>query len=248
MTLLPYTLAEFYRLRRTWLPWAHLLLPLTYALLAGAACRFTGLQYQAPLTVIEGYLELLGGLLPVIIGLVTAGAADMEASAGQFQLMLSCPGARRTAMLGKVCCLLLSACGSLLIAVGFFRMLYGSIPAFSWWPAALLIFLGCMFSYLLHVWVSFQAGSGASVGLSFAESLLAFLALTGLGDGIWYYIPCTWAARFSATLIQMCSQPGQLLYYMELRRGVLTAAPMTIALLAVLLIWFSRWDGRSSVD
>lgn len=240
--------AEFYKIRHTWLPWAYLLLPLSYALLAYFSCKVTGLKFQEPGSNIEGYLELLGGVFPIIIGLITAKAADMEASSGQFQNMLSITTSRKTTMIGKTCSLLLCALFSISLAVGVFCMLYGHALVSLWVHAVVLIFCGCIFPYLLHILLSFQFGSGASIGLGFVESLLALLALTGLGDGVWYYIPCTWMARLSGNLLQMWLYPNQMVFYMEIRKCALFAAPTTLLLLLVLLGWFSRWEGRASVD
>lgn len=246
--------AEFYKIRHTWLPWAYLLLPLSYALLAYFSCKVTGLKFQEPGSNIEGYLELLGGVFPIIIGLITAKAADMEASSGQFQNMLSITTSRKTTMIGKTCSLLLCALFSISLAVGSFHLLYGEALAglqgndVIWVYAVVLLFCGCLFPYVFHILISFQFGSGASIGLGFVESLIAFLALTGLGDGIWYYIPCTWMARLSGSLIQMWLYPNQMVFYMEIRKCALFAAPTTLLLLLVLLGWFSRWEGRAAVD
>ena len=38
---------------------------------------------------------------------------------------------------------------------------------------------------MLHLFVSFQFGKGASIGLGIVEALLVALLLTGLGDRIW---------------------------------------------------------------
>ena len=246
--------AEFYKIRRTWLPWVYLILPLSYAFLAYFSCKVTSLQYQEPAAVIQGYLELLGGVFPIIIGLITAKTADMEAASGQFQNMLSGAVSRKTMMAGKICCLLLCALFSISLAVGVFRILYGQSLAklqgyaVIWLYTVVLIFCGCLFPYLLHLLISFQFCSGASIGLGFVESLLALLALTGLGDGVWYYIPCTWMARLSGNLIQMWLHPNQMVFYLEIRKCALFAAPVTSLLLLVLLRWFGRWEGRASVD
>lgn len=246
--------AELYKIRHTWLPWAYMIIPLSYALLAYFCCRVTGLQYQEPGSNMEGYLELLGGVFPIIIGLITSKAVDMEATSGQFQNLLSITTSRKTTIAGKICCLLLCALFSILLAVGVFHLLYGhalaALPGYAviWVYAVVLIFCGCIFPYLLHLLISFQFGSGASIGLGFVESLLALLALTGLGDGVWYYIPCTWMARLSGNLLQMWLHPNQMVLYMEIRKCALFAAPVTILFFIFLPVWFSRWEGRASVD
>ena len=60
----------------------------------------------------------------------------------------------------------------------------------------LIIFLSQIFLYIFHLWLSIRFGSGASIGIGIFESLIAGLFITGLGDGIWQYVPCSFAVRF----------------------------------------------------
>lgn len=237
--------AEFYKSRHTFLPWIHLLLPTGFALLAILYCSVTALKAE---TVLSAYLELIGGVFPIVAGLLCSKAADLEAEAGHFQVIMSSTALRSTAYLSKLFTLLLSGACSVVLAVGLFGGFFQKAPPQFYVWAALLLICASVFLYLLHLFVSFQFGGGASIGLGIFETLVALLALTGLGDGIWYYIPCAWGARLGGNLTSMRAYPNDMSFYMEIRTWFLIAVPMTILALILSLIWFKRWEGRKSYE
>lgn len=179
----------------------------------------------------SAYLKLIGGVFPIVIGLLCSKAADLEAEAGQFQVMRTGTASRRTAYFSKLFALLLSGTCSIALAVGLFGAFFRNAPAFFYVVAALLVIDG-----------------GASIGLGIMETLLAFLTLTGLGGGIWYCIPCIWGARLGSYVISMWVHPGQMIFYLEVRTWFLITVPLTIAALILSLIWFDRCTegGRSN--
>lgn len=237
--------ADFYKSRHTFLPWIHLLLPIGFALLAILYCSATALKAE---TVLSAYLELIGGVFPIVAGLLCSKAADLEAEAGHFQVILSGTASRSTVYLSKLFTLLLSGACSVALAVGLFGGFFQKAPALFYVWAALLLICASVFLYLLHLFVSFRFGGGATIGLGIFETLVALLALTGLGDGIWYYIPCTWGARLGGDLTSLWAHPDNMSFYMEIRTWILIAVPVTILALIFSLLWFNRWEGRKSYE
>jgi ABC-2 type transport system permease protein len=237
--------ADFYKSRHTFLPWIHLFLPLGFALLAILYCSITTLKSE---TVLSAYLELIGGVFPIVVGLLCSKAADLEAEAGHFQVMMSGTVSRSTAYLSKLFTLLLFGACSVALAIGLFGGFFQKAPSQFYVWAALLLICSSVFLYLLHLFVSFQFGGGTSIGLGILETLLALLALTGLGDGIWYYLPCTWGARLGSDLTSMWAHPNNMSFYMEIRTWILIAVPITILALILSLIWFKRWEGRKNYE
>ena len=75
--------SEFYKLKHTWIPWAHFILPVLYALLFYGAATFTGLKNFFDMDIIQNFFVLLGAILPIIFGAITYKVVDMEASAGR---------------------------------------------------------------------------------------------------------------------------------------------------------------------
>ncbi|WP_455796847.1 hypothetical protein [Clostridium butyricum] len=62
---------------------------------------------------------------------------------------------------------------------------------------AVVVFIAQISLYLFHVFLSIRFGSGVSIGMGIFESMISGLFITGLGDGIWRYVPCSFAVRFS---------------------------------------------------
>lgn len=241
------TLAEFYKMRHSVLC-VFWIFPFCYALFWYACTLFTGLAYQPSIDVIRGYFEVFGGFFPLLVGLFTAKEADMEGSAGQFQVLLFGVTSRRTAFLGKFTCVVLNLFFCLLIAIGVFCMLYQKELFLFWKMAWVLSCSACIFLCLLHLWVSFAFGGGASIGLGFVEMLLGFLSATILVDDVWYYIPCTWIVRLSEYVTYRHIYPYWQVFYLEIRKWVFVGGFMTAAFLFLVLFWFSRWEGRMTVE
>lgn len=137
--------------------------------------------------IILNYFVLLGAILPIIFGAITSKVVDMEASAGRFQVILSTTKSRSKAYGGKLIMLLLSFLFSISLAVFIFAMLFGNQATMAWLIELLLVFIGCLSTYMIHLWVSLMLGGGASIGLGFVETLIALLSITNLGENIWYF-------------------------------------------------------------
>ena len=92
-------------------------------------------------------------------------------------------------------------------------------------------------------------GVGRSVGFAVAagEVLLAALMMTGLGDGIWYLVPCSWGIRMvsmGSMLLWQAPLPQAAVLKAELWRGTGAAVALTAAMAVFLFCWFARWEGR----
>ena len=237
--------SEFYKLKHTWILWAHFILPVLYALLFYGAATFTGLKNFFDMDIIQNYFVLLGAILPIIFGAVTSKVVDMEASAGRFQVILSTTKSRSKAYGGKLIMLLLSFLFSMSLAVFIFAMLFGNQGTMAWLIELLLVFIGCLSTYMIHLWVSIMLGGGASIGLGFVETLIALLSITNLGENIWYFLPCTWSSRLSATYIIGSKLTDSLYLIKELAMWAYVALPITVVIFIGSLLWFNGWDGKS---
>ena len=240
--------SEFYKLKHTWIPWAHFILPVLYSLLFYEAATNIGLKNFSGRDIIQNYFVLLGSVLPIICGVITSKIVDMEASAGRFQVLLSTTKSRSKAYSGKLLMLLFSFLFSTSLAVLIFAMLFGNQENIAWLIELLLIVIGCLATYMIHLWVSIILGSGASIGLGFVETLIALLSITNLGENIWYFLPCTWSSRLSATYIVGSKLANSSYLIKELTMWVYVALPITVAIFIGSLLWFNRWDGKSIIE
>ena len=144
--------SEFYKLKHTWIPWAHFILPVLYALIFYGAATFTSLKNFSDMDIILNYFVLLGAILPIIFGAITSKVVDMEASAGRFQVILSTTKSRSKAYGGKLIMLLLSFLFSISLAVFIFAMLFGNQATMAWLIELLFSFYR-MFIYIYDSFV-----------------------------------------------------------------------------------------------
>lgn len=237
--------SEFYKFKHTWIPWAHLILPVLYALLFYGTAKITGLKNFDDMDIIQNYLLLLGAVLPIICGAVTSKVVDMEAGAGRFQVLLSTTKSRSKAYSGKLLVLLVIFFFSTSFAIAIFAILFGHQSTAAWLIELFLIFVGCLSIYMIHLWVSIMIGGGASIGLGFVETLIALLSMTNLGDKIWYFLPCTWPSRLSAIYVVGSKLTDCSYLLKELTMWMCVALPITLVIFISSLLWFNRWDGKS---
>ena len=237
--------SDFYKFRHTSMLWIHALIPLTAAILFIAYYSMSSWKAEAK---ISGYLEVIGVAFPLMLGLITGKAAEQEGQAGSFQTMLCGVKSREAAYASKLVVLLLLGILSIIIAIGVFAVGFQTIPAMMYVKAGGLLIAGNIFLYILHLFVSLRYGRGTSIGIGMVESLISALALTGLGDGKWYYIPCAWSARLCDNLVFTWLNPSMAIGYEEIHKCLIVAACATVAAFILSLFWFKSWEGRKSYE
>ncbi|MDO4666982.1 MAG: lantibiotic immunity ABC transporter MutG family permease subunit [Streptococcus sp.] len=238
--------SEFYKIKHTWIYWFHIILPVAYAITFYYTSKVTSLRNFEVSSIIQNYLVFLGAVLPIIIGVITSKIIDMEVSAGHFQVLLSSIKSKSKVYSGKLFTLLIGALCSISIAIVIFGLLFGHQLVIAWLIEIWLIFIGCVSIYMIHLWVSIIFGGGASIGLGFLETLIAFLLMTSLGEKMWYFLPCTWSSRLPATYIVGTQLTDGSFLYHELTMWIYIAIPMTILIFISSLIWFNKWDGKTT--
>lgn len=238
--------AENVKYRHTFLPWLHLILPVTIAIVVIVYGLMTPTHSWADIT--GGYLELLGISFPIVIAVICGKSVGLEVEAGQFQVMLSIKQ-RNLIFCIKLLNLLILELFSTLLAIGIYGLIYqlSNKHLIFYGYAVILLTASMLILYLIHLVVVFLFGNGANIGLGIAESLLSALLLTGLGDGIWQFIPCAWGTRLMGTLINLWYYSGHSLFFkQQLLIWLEVAVPLTLMALILSIIWFDRWQGRSS--
>ena len=195
---------------------------------------------------IEAYYQVLGMCLPFLNGILSATLAGQELSAGAFQNMLS--AARRApAFFSKLLVFVSFSAGAVLLAstlfgAGFYflqgeRVVGGVFYA----AAALMLAGGNLCSCFFHFMLAFSMNKGVTVGVGLVESLLAALLVTGMGDGLWPFVPAAWATRSVALLLQkfrFCAIMGR-----EWDMALSVCAVATLGSLLAFYLWACFWDG-----
>lgn len=237
--------SEIYKIKGTWLPWIHIVLPIAYSLLFYVASKTTGFKNFEESDIVQTYFVLLGAVMPIILSFITSKVVDMEMSAGKFQVLLSTTKSRSKAYIGKLLVLKLGFVISLALAIITFAILSGYQNNLDWIIEFFLIVISSLSLYMIHLWVSIILSSGGSIGLGFLETMIALLSMTVIGDSIWYFIPCTWGARLPAMYIRLGKTLDPSYFYKELRLWGLIASFIILALFISSIIWFNKWDGTS---
>ena len=237
--------SEIYKIKGTWLPWIHIVLPIAYSLLFYVASKTTGLKNFEENDIIQTYFVLLGAIMPIILSFISSKVVDMEMGAGNFQTLLSTTKSRTKAYLGKLIVLELGFIVSISLAIIIFAILSGYQSILDWLIEFCLIIISSFSLYLIHFWVSIILSNGASIGLGFLETMITLLSMTVIGDSIWYFIPCTWASRLPAIYITMGKVSDPSYFYKELRIWSFVALLIILILFISSIIWFNKWDGKS---
>lgn len=254
-----YVKADFIKTKHLSILIAHIAIPI------GTAAAFLAYYAYAnwdSYTKVASYYQVLGAGFPTLIGLFCAMLAEQELSAGSFQNMLSA-SKRPLAFCSKLLVLILFGMGAVMLAsgmfgIGYFFFLGKRYIQYSFYIEAAFVMMGSnIFLYILHLFLALSFNKGVTIGLGIVESLLSALFLTGLGDGIWIFVPAAWAGRFiTIFLLQRISAydtisldsaiaagriAEQLL--MDWKAAIVMCAVVTAGGISAYGVWASRWDG-----
>lgn len=249
MTFIRFLHSDFLKIKRSSILWAHILVPLAGIIIFLIPCFF---KPESAASMGGDILGAIAVAFPTLIGLVCSMTAEQESEAGNFQELLTrssrlIPFFSMTFML-----LLLGLLASLLalcglgggLAVCFHKAPFG--PNF-YLLGALLVFGSNLFIYMFHIFLSFRFNGSVSIGVGIVESMLSCLLLTGLGDGIWIFIPCAWGARFTDMFIQK-SAGERIAAASQLNAGITLCCIETALIFIFSIIWFLRWEGKKTEE
>lgn len=195
--------ADFMKMKRTPFYLIHVCIPIIGVIIFLAYFSGSKLSDVVKLNL---YMQALLMTFPILIGIVCSISVQQEAMAGKFKEMIGTKYGRGQCLLSKILMLLFTGSFSLILAIGAFYigfqyLLKQNTLQFSFYVYITLIIFWCqVFIYLFHLWLGINFGSGASIGMGIFESLISALFITGLGDGIWQWIPCGWGIKISNNL------------------------------------------------
>ncbi len=244
--------ADYLKAKRTPLRAAHLVIPCVMA--AVFLIYYAAAPWNA-YSKVQAYFQIMGLGYPFLIGTFCAIVAEQEAYAGAYQMMLGVTD-RKAAFLSKLLLLILFGTGaciltSVLFGTGYYFVLQQHVVRYSfYWIAALSMAGGSAFLYVWHMVLALRFAKGVSVGLGIAESLLAALCLTGLGDAVWIYLPPAWASRIACTVMYRYAENGIADVYADSQSGVghlcsglWICVVVTVAACIFYVAWGCRWEG-----
>lgn len=242
--------AEGRKMHRTLLPVIHWCLPAAVSLLFLAYYSF------APWSVgdmVSGYVEVLGAALPLLGSIICAVSVELEAG-NHFQVILGVGKGRKRVLAAKWLVLLGMELFALALAVGSFAAGFallgkGKLPLSLWLAVMGALWFGSFLLYLWHLFLNLRFSKTVSMGVGMAESLISALFLTGLGDGIWQYVPASYSARGSLEVLRIhFTEMGGKEISGEYMRQFCVNLLITVVLCAIIFLWFQFYEGRTCDD
>jgi len=247
-----YLKADFIKTKGLKVCLAHLLIPL---LAAAVFLLYYSVSNGDVYLKADAYFQMLGIAFPFFVGLFCGIISEQELMAGSFQNMLSAP-ARVVPFYSKLFMLLMLGTPAVLLAsvlfgAGYLYIAEDYIIDFRlYFIAAFVIAGSSILLYILHLFLAMRFNKGVTTWLGIAESLLAAVMLTGLGDGIWIYIPAAWPPRFVTLVLPKPATYGTMAvnYNQGLYTAVIICIITTAAGALAFGIWALKWDGIKSSE
>ena len=247
--------ADFQKTKRTSFIWLHLTVPV---ICAGVFLLYFYNREHDPYQLYRTYFEAIAIALPLLIGIVCGMTASLEEQAGRFQVLLGGTAPKLTAYLSKVTLLLIMNICALFLATGLYLLglkVFFHVPNLTYalfFEAGAWLAAGSVTLYFIYFLISCTFGMGASVLIGGAGLLMTALMNTGLGDVIWKYNPWAWGIRLTGykgidRFVQIDSSLRSVLDG-EIKQGAFIMVFAIIAVFALSIVWFIRWEGRKAYE
>lgn len=198
-TMIRFIWAEFMKMKHTCFYWLHLAIPILAAFVFLLYYGTTGYNSESE---IVGYVQALSIAFPFIVSLVCSIAMETEEKAARYYHLFGNQKSRVTCFLAKYIMLLGMGAFSTVLAVMVFALGYQYIlkmkglPYVAYFVIILILVGSICILYLFHLLLDLYLGKGVSLMVGGVESLIAALFLTGLGDRVWSFVPCSYGVRF----------------------------------------------------
>lgn len=235
--------SDFLKIKATPIAAAHLGIP---ALMAGVFLLYYKVSPWDSFSKVQAFFQVMGMGYPFLIGVFCAIIAEQELTAGRYQAMLAVTG-RRTAFCSKLLLLVLLGAfsvvlTSVLFGTGYFFGMGQRVVEYGfYWIAAAVMAGGSVFLYILHLFLALRFNKGVTIGLGVVESLLSAVLMTGLGEGVWIFVPAVWANRLTGyAMFAYSTVEGPTV---SLDGAVVVCTIVTIVSFLGYLVWACRWDG-----
>lgn len=240
--------SEVYKMKNTALPMMHVLIPILGSSLFLFYYKFSMWNETEQ---ILAFLEVVGIVFPFLVSIICARNVALEES-NHFQVFLGNPSSRFLILFSKCIVLQLMAFCSVLLCIGsfalgqFFFLEHIECSVINYMIVIIAMWAGSLLQYPIHLYLNLRFSRAISMGVGVAQMLLAALLITGLGEKLWYFVPCSWSIRFSALLFQSMMQGLGAFANIPKIAGVCV---LIIGMLYVIIfIWFHFYEGRQSDD
>lgn len=196
--------AERYKMRHTMIPVIHMGIPLLGS--AVFLLYYKGRDWTG-MVQLSGFTQIIGLLFPVLISFIVSRSVELE-EGNHYQTFLGGNTGRIPSLLAKCVVLQLFGLAAVSIGISSFalgeRVLLGNcdIPCFAYFSSAAALWLGSLVLYPIHFFFGMRFSKSVSMGIGVAQSVMAGLLITGLGEGLWQFVPSSWSIRLVWTTMK----------------------------------------------
>lgn len=240
---------EFYKMKHTALFPLHILIPV-FGILT-FLCYYGGSQHGWE-SEVSAYIQVLVTALPLVISIVCAQSVSLEEQ-NHFMVFLGTAEKRRNAFLAKWFSVFFMGLFSMALAVGGFMAGYCLIlkrRRFDLWLTCMMIlvmWLAGSGMYVLHVFLNLWKPKSISLGVGTVETVVAALMLTGLGDGLWPFLPCAFGGHWEDMLMRYRIE-GKLPAAEYIRESLCFNLLVTAVIVVTAAAGFYYYEGRRVND
>lgn len=230
--------SNLYKMCRLKFLWIHIGLPLL-AVVIFKLYYLTSMKTETEK--VELYLQVIALAFPMMIALVTTMVYENDRNAADFQVLRILSGDKASGHIGNLVALLvLGMVASGIAVVGY------SVREKFYVNLTMLLFSANIASYLIQYVVCYTFGKGASLWKGVIGTLLAALMYLGIGDSIWYWIPCSYGIRMVSyyLLKQMPVQESKAHIIPYVCEDYQVGARWIMVVTALMVVFFYIW-GRS---
>lgn len=197
-------MGECYKTKHTIIPALHIGIPLAGSMVLLLYYRASGAETIISLST---FTQLTGLAFPFIVSLICACQTALE-EGNHFQTFLGGSAGWLCSFWAK--CLVLQIAGGMAVLIGIGSFALGAtyllenaaLPGRFYMEMAAGVWLGSLIQYPIHLFLNVRFSQSVSMGIGVIQSVLAALLITGLGEGIWQFIPCSWSIRLSAEILK----------------------------------------------
>lgn len=242
--------SDLIKLKRTYIVLIHFCIVLVGI---GLFLEYYKISGYDSISKIVAYLQVIAIAFPLLSSIMCSICVEQEYYSGNYKHILTASNPKYLTLISKYIILICLGFGATLVSVLGFEFGIDTIFndnhfTLSFYMISILILVGSnLFEYILHLFLSLRFGKGASIGIGIVETLLSALLLTGLGDGIWQYIPCAWGVRFVSVWASFSSSK-EIESIQEFQSIGLICGFVTTFAFVILCMWFSKWEGKKSEE
>lgn len=240
---------EFIKMKRTPLLLLHLIVPIVGAI--GFLGLLQAYNYSDnPYDVVILYFQLLSIAFPFLIGLITNITCNQESEVKCVYLLSSYDSFTRLFFMKVFFFLCLSA-----LSVGIATIagalclqsqnIVAGVQVGTWLKMGVVLCVSNGLLYIIHMFISLKVNGTISIVVGLFGSLLSAVLATGLGDGVWQFVPYAWGIKFSEYAIALSIYPTwREKVLAEITTSIFTVVIVGIIISIMVLLWSRKWEGQ----